>query len=452
MTATSYRATIRLCWLTLIIGVATGLIAAALTGLLHGIEYLVYGHHEGNVAVVVDGTTGAQRFWGVVIAGAIAGPVWAATRRYLAPVISVDAAMKGTKMPIASTIISIFVQMGTVAAGAPLGRENAPREGGALFANRLSHRLQIDPATTRILVAAAAGAGLGAIYQIPLAGAIFALEILLSSLTITAVMTVLACSAIATITCSLIVGTHTLYHPGALSTGWATIVAGLIIGAICGVLGLVFRKLMNRCEKAAPRAWHAAWAIPAAFLVVGVVSLWLPEVLGNGRSAATRVIEFSGSWSQIDAQWIGFVCALLAAKIILVALVFRAGAIGGLLTPSFAIGALSGFLVGVVLAPIFHYFDAPIRPSDFALLGAAAFLATSMAAPLFALIVTVEFTAQSSDAYLALFLTAATAALVATLVERRKPTADPSAGESPAGGSPAGGTTSTVALPQRPAR
>lgn len=395
---------VRLCIYTLIVGLATGIGAAALALVMHGIEYTVYGQHEGDVAVVTDGTTGLQRFIGIVLAGLVAGPLWAALRTKAKPIESVEAGMNGRLMPAWSTLVNVFLQMATVAAGASMGRENAPRELGAMVASQMSHRLHIDPLHRRILVAAAAGAGLGAIYHIPLAGAIFSLEILLGSLSITAVMVVLACSAIATVTSGIVVGSNPLYSPINLSEGWGNLGAALLLGIICGGLGYAFRIASSRVTDKAPTGWHSAWAIPLAFTLVGLISLEVPEVLGNGRIAATTVL--------MDRPLLGFAIMLLIAKTVAVLVTFRSGAVGGLLTPGFALGALSGFIIGCFVQPLM-----PTIPlSDFAILGAAAFLSASMDAPLFALIVTVEFTGQNSSAYLALFLAAATAALTVAMI------------------------------------
>lgn len=374
---------LRLCILTLVIGVTTGLFAALLVEILHGIEQLIYGQSEADVLDVTEGTTAAQRFIGITVAGLIAGPVWAALRTYARPIRSVEEGMDGTHMPVFPTLVNIFAQMATVAAGASVGRENAPREGGALVASWLSERFQIDAETRKVLVAAAAGAGLAAIYHIPLAGAIFSFEILLGSLSISAVMIVLACCAAATVTSSIVVDSKPLYTTINLSEGVGNLGAAVLLGIICASLGLLFRRLCSRALSTAPHFWHSAWAIPAAFITVGAISIWLPEVIGNGRIAAAQVLMGAPAW-QMTA-------VLLIAKIFAVLIIFRAGAVGGVLTPGFAIGALSGYLVGVIVQPTLM----PQLPlSDFAILGAAAFLTASMSAPFFALIVTVEFTGQ----------------------------------------------------------
>lgn len=395
---------LRLCLYTFLIGVGTGLGAAGLVWLMHAIEQLVYGQHEGNVAIVTEGTTSVQRFVGIVLAGLIAGPAWAIVRTHASPIRSVEEGMAGIKMPVLPTLANVVLQMATVAAGSSVGRENAPREAGAMMASQLSSALKIDAKTRRILVAAAAGAGLGAVYHIPLAGAIFSLEILLGSVSVTAIMVVLACSAVATVTSGIIVGTNPLYNTINLSEGWGNLAAAVLLGVVCGTAGLVFRTTAAHAEAKAPKGWHAAWAIPVAFAVVGTISIWVPQVLGNGRIAASEVLQAHPMLSTVSL--------ILAVKVFAVLITFRSGAVGGVLTPGFAIGALFGFLCGSFVQPALM----PSLPlSDFAILGAAAFLSASMSAPLFALIVTVEFTGQSSEAYLALFLAAATASLTVAI-------------------------------------
>lgn len=395
---------LRLCLYTFLIGVGTGLGAAGLVWLMHAIEQLVYGQHEGNVAIVTEGTTSVQRFVGIVLAGLIAGPAWAIVRTHASPIRSVEEGMAGIKMPVLPTLANVVLQMATVAAGSSVGRENAPREAGAMMASQLSSALKIDAKTRRILVAAAAGAGLGAVYHIPLAGAIFSLEILLGSVSVTAIMVVLACSAVATVTSGIIVGTNPLYNTVNLSEGWGNLAAAVLLGVVCGTAGLVFRTTAAHAEAKAPKGWHAAWAIPVAFAVVGTISIWVPQVLGNGRIAASEVLQAHPMLSTVSL--------ILAVKVFAVLITFRSGAVGGVLTPGFAIGALFGFLCGSFVQPALM----PSLPlSDFAILGAAAFLSASMSAPLFALIVTVEFTGQSSEAYLALFLAAATASLTVAI-------------------------------------
>lgn len=392
-----------LCMYTFIVGVATGLCAAALAKTMRVVEQLVYHKNEGTTAWVTSGTSGLQRFLGIAIAGVLAGIAYYLLHRYGKPIVAVTDGMEGHRMPALSSLVNSFLQMITVAAGASVGRENAPREAGAMIASQLSHRLDIDAETRRILVAAAAGAGLGAIYHIPLAGAIFAAEILLHTINARAMMIVLACSAIATVTSGIVVGSSPLYDTIPLSEGWGNLGAAIVVGIICGVIGLVFRSAISRAEQNKTTDARMLVTIPAAFIVVGLMSIPLPWVLGNGRLAASQVL--------LQHPLLLIAIGLFIAKAIAVYITLRSGAVGGVLTPGFALGALAGFIIGTIIHPLM-----PTLPlSDFALLGSASFLSTSMAAPLFAVIVTIEFTGQTSSAYLALFLAAATAYLTGNI-------------------------------------
>lgn len=392
-----------LCLYTFVVGIGTGLCAAALVKTMQMVEVLVYHRHEGQGINLTADTTPVERLVGITVAGLLAGVAYYTLQRKGTPIRSVTEGMQGKPMPVVSTLINAFLQMATVAAGASVGRENAPREAGAMMASQLAHRYGLDAETRRILVAAAAGAGLGAIYHIPLAGAIFAVEILLGSITMRAMMTVLACSAVATVTSGIVVGNDPLYATIPLSEGWGNLGAALVVGAICGVLGVIFRSVISRAESHRVQGARMLWTIPLAFATVGLMAFYLPMVLGNGRLAATEVL--------LGAPVLGLAAALFVAKGIAVFITLRSGAVGGVLTPGFAMGALAGYIIGAVLQPLM-----PTLPvSDFALLGCASFLSTSMSAPLFAVIVTIEFTGQTSSAYLALFLAAATAALVGSL-------------------------------------
>lgn len=396
---------LRLCFWTLIVGIATGLFAALLVVQLHAIERLVFGAHEGETVMFTDDTSGLQRFTGITVAGLIAGVAWYLVRRLGRPIRSVEEGMEGRRMPVLETLVNVFLQMGTVAAGASIGRENAPREAGAMMASQLASRLGIDRGTTRVLVAAAAGAGLGAIYHIPLAGAVFAMEILLATITVRSVMIVLACSAVATTTAGVVVGDQPLYSTVTLTEGLGNLGLSLVLGVLAGAVGLGFRHLASRSEATAPRGTAVLWQLPVSFALVGAIAWGLPEVLGNGRMAATSVLEAEPVWT--------FAALLFVGKAVAVLLTLRGGAVGGVLTPGFALGALLGYLVGVLMEP----FIPGIPLANYALIGAAAFLSTSMSAPLFALIVTVEFTGQDSSAYLPLFLACATAALTGQVIK-----------------------------------
>lgn len=395
--------------LTGIVGVITGLGAAALSLFLHGVEHLAFGQAE-SVAnpVVTDGTSWQRRLIAVTVTGIIVATCWYLLRRFGRPIVSVEQAAGGAKMPVFETIVNAFLQMAAAGGGASIGREGAPREIGAVVAERFSRILPADRETRRLLIAAAAGAGLSAIYHSPLAGAVFALEVVAGTLTPMAVLMALAASAIATVVSGVVVGSEPMYSVVPLSEGFANVSAAVLIGFAVGTLGWVFRQLEARSRIRQPRGWKLLIWMPLTYVGVGIAAIWFPTIMGNGRSAANDALNVDLALTTI--------VALIIIKAVAVLATLRSGTAGGSLTPGFAIGALSGLLMGQGLTFLFP--DLPL--SDFALLGAASFLAASMGAPLFAMLVIVEFTGQGSAAYLSLFLASATASVMARFLSTVK--------------------------------
>ena len=126
------------------------------------------------------------------------------------------------------------LQIVAVGSGAPIGREVAPRELGALFAGRIVDGLRLDDEMRRLLVACGAAAGLAGVYQVPLAGTVFALEILLARFSIRYGVVALTVSVIATLVARVTVSTETFYVLGqisgsAVSVGWCALI-GVLVG------------------------------------------------------------------------------------------------------------------------------------------------------------------------------------------------------------------------------
>ena len=113
----------------------------------------------------------------------MAGLGWWALYRFGRPLVSIRQAVKSDdpRMPLVSTTVHALLQIVTVALGSPLGREVAPREIGSALAGWLSRRAGLSVAQSRIMVACGAGAGLAAVYNVPLGGAVFVLEVLLGT-------------------------------------------------------------------------------------------------------------------------------------------------------------------------------------------------------------------------------------------------------------------------------
>lgn len=384
-----------------LIGTAAGLGAAALAALIHGVETLAFGQAESAaLRIVTDGTTPARRLLALVGGGVLVAIGWWLLQTRGRPVVSVEAAVIADtparrQPPLLEGIVHALLQIVAVGAGAPVGREVAPRELGALFAGRIADALKIDDEMRRVLVACGAAAGLAGVYHVPFAGAIFALEILLGAFTARNAAIALAVSAIAAAVARIEVSPEAFYAVGQIDISVPSVLWAAAVGALVGLPAETFGRAVRWAEKNRCRKQPVLWTMPLALLASGVVAIWLPEVLGNGRSVAQTAY-----WGVSP----GLCVALLAAKAGLVLLTLRSGVFGGTLTPALALGAVSGLLMGLLAQPFWPSVDLVTA----ALAGSAAFLAVSMRAPLTALALVVGFTAQSAPGYLP--LTAAVAA------------------------------------------
>ncbi|ANE02825.1 chloride channel protein [Corynebacterium crudilactis] len=388
----------RLAVIAAIIGIGTGLFVAALNWSAIGVERLVYGadhlHNQNpnaNVSPLRLSIT-------VVVLSIFASWAWFIVHRTGQKEVSIVGAMRGTKMPILETIASAFLQVTTVAAGAPVGAENAPRIAGALVGERFSRWLQLDIDAKRILVASAAGAGLGASFHLPLAGVLFALEILLVEASTRTVVIAIITTTAAVATTGFFVQTPDVFTTVPLTESPWMLLSAMVTGVVAGICGHWFSIIANKMAQASPKGSKILWQMPLGFLTIATVIYFFPVTLANPRWLADTMLG--------EGLLLSTILLILALRTAMLLLAFRVGMVGGNLIPSFALGAMVGGVVGTFLEPITNV---PI--AAFALLGAAAFLSTTMAAPLFGLIAAVEFTDMEAQGYLPIFLAVASAVL-----------------------------------------
>jgi len=149
----------RLAVLGVLAGIGTGLLVAALNRAIVTTERLVYGVDHLKALDPGSQVTPLRLAITLVVVGIITSWSWYLLNRFGRPAVSVPGTMNGTPMPLWETLCSVFLQVISVAAGAPVGRENAPRVAGGLSASWIATTFKLDPQARRILIASAAGAG-----------------------------------------------------------------------------------------------------------------------------------------------------------------------------------------------------------------------------------------------------------------------------------------------------
>lgn len=371
---------------TLLTGVIAGLVGLACIHLLHWIQALAWDIHSGTLLEAVSAASPARRVLNLVLGGILGAASWFFLFRRSRAITSVSAAVGGTPMPPLRATWHALTQVLIVGLGASVGREVAPREMAAAFSAAAADRLGLTPEDRRIIVACGAGAGLAAVYSIPISGAIYTLEILLVSRSRRAVAAAFCTSAIAVLISTGFTRPTPFYSVPTLTPSLSLTVFAALIGPLLGATGWAFKQAVARVSAARPRDWRLLASLPTASFLVGVIAVWVPSVLGNGQASAQ---------TQFDAVWatgagLGLAALVLAAKTVTTFLTIRAGGWGGVLTPAVALGAGIGAVIGLPWAAAWP----GSQVAAFAFIGAAAFLGASMNAPFTGLILVIEFTAQ----------------------------------------------------------
>ena len=394
----------------IVIGLLAGVAGACTTVLLHWIEHLTYHYSFGSLLSGVTGSSPVRRTLGPMVGGALAGCGWWMLRRRAVVPPLAETIARHEKIPRLPMTIDAALQVLVVGSGASLGREGAPRQFAAVLGDWGTSRWSLTPRDHEILLACAAGAGLGAVYSVPVGGALFSARILLGSWHPRVVGTALITSSLAVAVASPV--THEappLDWPSPqlsyLLTAGALVLAPLALGA-----GLAFNRIMAFARPAtAMTSWLLIPAIAAAGLLIGICSHWWPELPGNGKSILTVSLN--------SGLTLGAAAVILFLKPLLTAVYLRAGAVGGMLTPALATGAAMG---SVIALSINAWTDVPISVPAVSLTCAAGVLAITQRAPVWAAIFVWEL-AHPPWWILAPFLTAALAAHgLRVLVERHQ--------------------------------
>jgi len=397
----------------LVTGILSGIAGMLLALLLHEVQHLTFGYSFDKVISPIsflEGVTDAhasRRFLVLLAAGLVAAVGWGLLNRYGAKRVSISAAVGDPQrpMPVATTTVHVILQIVTVAMGSPLGREVAPREAGALTAGLFSRYLQLKPEDVKIMIASGAGAGFAAVYNVPLAGAIFTLEVLLVTCKWQAVIAAVITSAIAAFVSSLGLGNETLYDFTSAGASHSLTLWAVLSAPLIGVAGFYFRQITQQAKSRAVANLTLPVVCLVAFIVIGLLSIWFPQLPGNGKGPTQ--LSFDGALS------LQLATILLLLKLLIILGALRGGAEGGLLTPGLTMGALMGTILYALVGPFFP----TLSTTDFALTGGAAFLSASMKMPLTTVVMLMEFTAMDHSLLVPVALSASIAFAVTKLLE-----------------------------------
>jgi chloride channel protein, CIC family len=309
------------------------------------------------------------------------------------------------RLPLRSALVSAVSSLVSISTGASIGREGLIMQVSAAVSSRLGRLAKWPPYRLRLLVACGAAAGLAAGCNAPVAGAVFAAQIVLGNFSMNLFAPLVFSSVVATVIARNPLTPHTWVRvPDFDFTSLSQLPWFLPLGIACGFCGASLLRLLRQSDQltrnlAVPLYVRIMWAAAA----VGAMALVFPEVLGNGHEAANEVLR-------TDLP-LHFLLGLFAAKLVATVLTVGSGTVGGVFTPTLFLGATLGSLFAGVLHQI--GWGAELPQGAFALVGMGSLLAATTHSPLLAMIMIFELSLNYS-VMPALMI----ACVVATLVSR----------------------------------
>ncbi len=390
--------------LVVLVGLGSGLGGAALMELLKGVQHLAWSYHLGSFLEGVQGASATRRVVVLTIGGVVAGAGALLLAGRGGGEISEAIWLRDARLPLLGSLARAVHSIVIVGLGASLGREAAPQQTGAAVASALSQWAKLPDWQRRLLVACGAGAGMAAVYNVPLGGALFALEVLLGTLTLPLVLPALATSLIATAVAWIVLPTAPTYSIPAYPIHASLVVWAVIVGPLAGLAAIGYIRLIARAHALRPSGWLRVAAPIAVFAALGLVSIAYPQILGNGKN----IVQLS-----LTARLgVGLLAVLLVLKPLATAACLGSGAPGGLFTPTLAYGVLLGGLLGEAWTQLWP--GAPL--GAYAIVGGAAVLGAAMQGPLAAVVLLLELTHRADSLMVPVLLAVVEATVLARVL------------------------------------
>jgi chloride channel protein, CIC family len=389
-------------------GIGAGIGAAVLTRLLQLVQHFMWPGPD--LLEAAQQADALRHIWVLLGAGVLTGVGQVILHRLTSAngiEISEAITLNAGRMPPVRTLGSAFLSVLLVGMGASLGREGAPKQAGAVIANALSDRIHLSDERRRLLVACGAGAGMAAAYGVPLGGALFALEVLRGVLALRLILPALLASIIATAVSWIALPNAPTYLIPAYPSSASVVCWAFVSGPIAAVVSVAYIRAIAWADRNKPKGWGRFIAPTVALGVLGAVSIKFPQVLGNGKDIAQ--LAFTNQVAPL------LLLTLLLLKPAATVLCLGSGVPGGLFTPSLALGAL----LGGVLGHAWSWIWPGVPPGLFAVIGAASVLAATTHGPISAAVLMMELTGLDRSFILPLLLGIVTATVVARTIDPR---------------------------------
>jgi CIC family chloride channel protein len=325
------------------------------------------------------------------------------------PEVMEAVAVHGGRIRPRVVIAKMFASGVSIASGGSVGREGPIVQIGSALGSTIGQWLKIDQQRLRTLVGCGAAAGIAGTFNAPVAGALFAVEIILGDFGVAQFSPIVISSVAATVVSHQFLGDFPAFEIPSYSLVHANeLFAYAGLGIMAGLVALVFIRTLYRSEDVFDQLkLHPIAKASLGGAIIGVVGIWLPHIFGVGYEAINEALNGTMIWY--------FMVILVVVKIAAVSVTIGSGGSGGVFAPSLFIGAMLGGAVGTVVHNLWPASTA--GPGAYALVGMGAVVAAGTHAPITAILIIFELT-NEYKIILPLMISCIIATLLATRLQR----------------------------------
>ena len=407
-------------FIALAIGIAGGYAAVAFMTAIATLQTFLYGTEDPHRLHSFAATLPWFRILALPVLGGLAVGLiltrFTPDGRVRGPAEVIEAsAMKEGRVERRAGAASIAASLITLSSGGSSGREGPVVHMVGLIAGWVSNRLNADGITGRDLLGCAVAAGVAASFNAPLAGALFAMEVVLRHFSVHAFAPITIAAASGSVISRVHFGDVTefvLPEPSKLAF-YAELPAFLLLGLTSGLVAYVLMRSVFWSEDLATRL-QGRLRIPAflrpaiAGLMLGILAIFFPHIIGVGYETTSRALSGDLVWHQ------AVIFAILKVTAVSITMGGRMG--GGIFSPALMTGALTGLAFGGIATAAVPALSGAV--TLYALAGMGAVAAAVLGAPISTTLIVFELTGDWQTGLAVMVAVSISCALASRLVDR----------------------------------
>jgi len=410
---------ITLYFLAATIGLGAGLGALCFEALIHGAEWF-FRDLVAHRVLPSRWLFPLIPMLGIVIATYLTRRFAPEARGHGVPEVMAAVATRGGIIRARVVAVKALASAVTIGTGGSVGREGPIVQIGSALGSSFGQLLKCSGQRVRLLLACGAAAGISATFNAPIAGMMFAAEVILNNFTGVSIAPLIIASVMGTVVMRTAKGgdpasLHIGDLPFALQP--RELLLFVIMGILCGLGAWLFVKVLYRGEDLVDKMkLHWIYKSLIAGLVIGVIGLFVPNILGIGyETIETLFLHPSTEWGALSFKLAAWALGLFFLKVLTSTTTLAGGGSGGVFAPSLFLGGALGAATGITSHALF---DTGITSvGTYTICGMAAMVAGTTRAPITAILIVFEMT-HNYQVILPLMLAVITAFVIATLLEK----------------------------------